>query len=442
MSSDEREIAERQLRSLLEAQTALRRRAEEVARQARGALERVAEALCPEAVDRVRQGNPAGLATLTPDGIADLVVREVGLRLRRLEIAGAAGQDLERALEEARAQAERLREENVRLRRDLERERAAREAAETRAAALERMAEKAAAPVPFVPTPAPVAPATTSVQTPGDEEGNEEGAAVSAVAAPPLATPARNLPGWIQEWMETPAWERDRLAFWVIGSTGVARRMDASVLVGQAFGVKPGSGSVVRAFDRLKDLGLLEVVEAYAGDMGPAGGKSVWHLFRLTEKGEDAFRLLFGRDPAPGQTSLLLARHKSPEHVLLILATCDLFRAAGWKADPLPDPVFLPDGGRYEPDILAVGPEETLYVECERQTEKNPEDRANKWRRCYEATGGNLVIAVPDRKALETIRSEVLFWLGAQGKNKFRLRMIVVGEASPENLFQFVREVE
>lgn len=436
MSSDEREIAERQLRSLLEAQTTLRKRAEEVARQSRTALERVAEALCPEAVDRVRQGNPTGLATLTPDGIADMVIREVGLRLRRLEIAGAAKQDLERVLEEARAQAERLREENIRLRRDLERERAAREAAETRAAALERMAEKAAAPVPFVPTPAPVAPAATSVRI-SDEEG-EEGIAVPTVAAPPLATPARNLPGWIQEWMETPAWERDRLAFWVIGSTGVARRMDASVLVGQAFGVEPGSGSVIRAFERLKKYGLLDVIEARPQEQG----KAVWHLFHLTEKGEDAFRLLFGQDPAPSQTSLLLARHKSPEHVLLILATCDLFRAAGWKADPLPDPVPLPDGGRYEPDVIAVGPEETLYVECERQTDKDPEERARKWHRCYQATNGNLVIAVPDRKALEAIRSEVLFWLGAQGKNKFRLRMIVVGEASPENLFQFVREVE
>ncbi len=416
-------ITERQLRALLDAQTALRKRAEEVARQAREALEKVAEALCPDAVDRFRQANPAGLAVLAPDELARLVISEVGARMRRLEVAGAAGQDLARALEEAKRQAERSREEVTRLRRELEAERAARQAAETRAAALERMAERISAPAPL-----PVPPSLA------EETSDGEGARGAGLL--PLATPLERLPAWVQEWAKAPSFERDLLALWVLGSTGVARRMDASVLVGQAFGVEPGSGSVARSFDRLKKLGILEVVEGR-----PDQGRAVWHLFRLSEKGADAFRLLFGQDPAPSQTTLLLNRHKSPEHVLLILAVADLFAAAGWKADPLPDPVLLPSGERYEPDIVAVGPE-TLFVECERATDKNFPERSGKWRRYYEATLGNLVIAVPDQKSLEPIRSEVLFFLSAMGVRKYRLRMMVLETATPQDLFQFVREQE
>ncbi|MDR7574239.1 MAG: hypothetical protein QN194_15105 [Armatimonadota bacterium] len=434
------EVMERQLRALLDAQTALRKRAEEIARQARAALERVAEALCPEAVDRIRQGSPSGLASMTPDQIADMVIREVGARIRRLELLGASSADLERTLEEARSQVERLRAENARLRRELDQERAARQAAETRAAALERMMERRpvlAAPLPPTAPPPPAIP-RGGPESDGAEEAEEmagKGASEGTLSIPPLAIPIQQLPSWIREWAGSPYFERDRITLWVLGSTGVARRMEASIMVGQAFGVEPGSGSVTRAFERLKKLGLLEVVEAQLE------GKKPWHLFRLTEKGTDTFRLLFGQDPAPSQTDLLLARHKSPEHVLLILLTADLLAAAGWTADPLPDPVLLPAGERYEPDILAIGPEGRVYIECERQTVKDPEERSGKWRRAFQASGGDLIISVPDRRAMEAIRSEVLFWLGTHGIKRFRLRMIVLEEATPENLFQYVREM-
>jgi flavin-binding protein dodecin len=430
------EVTERQLRSLLDAQTALRKRAEEIARQARAALERVAEALCPEAVDRARQANPSGLASFSPDDLAALIIREVGSRLRRLEVAGAAGQSLEAALADARAQADRLREEVAALRRELASERAARQAAETRAAALERMAERITAPAspppPPMPSSSPMPPSPSPTADADDERP-------PASPAPEVAVRPELLPAWMQEWAATRFFDRDRAALWILGSTGVARRMDASALVARAFGVEPGSGSVARAFDRLRKLELIDVVEAQTAD---ERGSATWHLYRLSQKGEDAFRLLFGQEPAPSQTTRLLNRHKSPEHVLLILAAADLFTAAGWKADPLPDPVPLPDGSRYEPDLVVVGEAETLFVECERATIKDEAVRAGKWRRYYQATHGNLCVVVPDAKALEAIRSEILYWLSAQGLRKFRLRMTALASATPQNLWSYVREQE
>jgi len=174
----------------------------------------------------------------------------------------------------------------------------------------------------------------------------------------------------------------------------------------------------------------LEVVEAKAGP----GAR---HLIHLTQKGADAYRLLFGREPAPAQTTALLNRHKSPDHVMLILETADLLRAAGWKVDLFPEPVRLENGEQYHPDLVAVGPDRVAYIECERPTRKRPAERRGKWQRCYSATGGELYIAVPDRQALDAIRSEVLYWLGSR---PVRLRIMVVAEAKPEDLWAYERE--
>jgi hypothetical protein len=70
----------RQLRALLEAQERLRRAAERMAREAREELERVAEALCPEEVDRLRVRSPQGLAALSPRQIAELVIQRAAHR--------------------------------------------------------------------------------------------------------------------------------------------------------------------------------------------------------------------------------------------------------------------------------------------------------------------------------------------------------------------------
>ncbi len=90
---------------------------------------------------------------------------------------------------------------------------------------------------------------------------------------------------------------------------------------------------------------------------------------------------------------------------------------------------------------MAVGPE-TLFVECERATDKNFPERSGKWRRYYEATLGNLVIAVPDQKSLEPHPLRGSLFPVRDGGRKYRLRMMVLETATPQDLFQFVREQE
>lgn len=79
----ERQVYEttiRQLQHLLQAQTSLRKAAEQQALLARAELERLAEALCPEEVDRFRQERPEGLSLLSPAQVADLVLRSARAR--------------------------------------------------------------------------------------------------------------------------------------------------------------------------------------------------------------------------------------------------------------------------------------------------------------------------------------------------------------------------
>lgn len=422
-------LTARQLRTLLEAQTSLRRAAEERARTARRQLERVAEALCPEEVDRLRQNSPGGVAGLSEERLAGLVISVVRRRLNRLastEVAGRSAADL---LAEAQAEVERLKAEITSLRRRLREAEERAEKAETRAAVLERMAgrgrEVEAPPDAVRSTVA--TPESTAVQSSQQDGRVPDDTSQEQVQIP---IPLDRLPAWLQEWSQAPTWERDALALRVIGETGVARRSEAQEMFARLVGAGPRAGSVHRAFRRLQARGVMEVVEA-------AAGPGTKHLIRLTEKGEDAYRLLFGRDPAPSQTTELLNRHKSADHVMLILETADLLRAAGWKVNLFPEPVKLDDGTGYHPDLVAVNQEEVVYFECERQTQKSPRDRKAKWDRCYRATGGNLYIAVPDRQALDAIRSEVLYWLGDR---PFRLRMLVVAEAKPEDLWAYERE--
>jgi len=384
---------------LYEEERRLRRTAEELYQNLRRLLVQVAEALIPEVVDGIRKESPHRLERMSDEDLANLIIVGVKGKLKRLAELNIEAQ----RFQAAQAKIKELEGEVASLREALRRERELREAVETQLALLKRVA----------PQPAP-----------------EE-----ALPAEPVV-----LPSWIQQWKEDSGetFERDKIALWVLGSTGVARRMEASALVAKEFGVAPGSGSVVRTFERLKKQGLLEVVEAVLEREGQEKEPEIWHLYRLTEKGKDAFRILFGQEPAPSQTTLLLNKHKSPEHTILILKAADILREAGYQVDVLPESIVLPDGSTYEPDLVAIG-ETTIFLECE-TGKAEPGQRFDKWRRCYLATQGNIHVAVPNVEAMRAVRSDILYSLAVQNLTPYTLRIMVLSKATKEALWQDVRE--
>jgi len=109
---------------------------------------------------------------------------------------------------------------------------------------------------------------------------------------------------------------------------------------------------------------------------------------------------------------VLLKRHKSKEHAALNLEAAELLWRAGYEVKLFPDNVSLESGMIYYPDLLIADQSggETLYVECERATYKNPEERSQKWKLYYAATEGRFCVITPSEEAMEVIKKEILDW--------------------------------
>lgn len=377
------ETSVRQLSALLEAQSNLRRVAEKDARASRKAMERIAEGVVPEEVNRLRERDPAGLAVMPPDQIANLVLVAIG-RLK--------------------SQVLDLRQRIV-LADDPENERAtsppSNEPGPLPPGALAPSMPVAPSAPPALPNPPPPPPASDVppwLEVEADSVPEEH------------AVPLKAWPGWAKEWhaKHPRNFERHMDVVVVLDDTGIARRQDLSVVLGQRWGgITPDSGSIGRVLRSQRDLGIIKLVTTKRQSQA---GWLPGHLVQLTERGEDAYCLFRGEDPIPSQTAELLNRHKSPAHAALNIESAGALWEAGYKVELFPDPVEL-DEGTFRPDLAAVTPEgEHLYVECERATYKDPDARQRKWDLYYTASAGHFAIITPDAASSETIRDEILTW--------------------------------
>jgi hypothetical protein len=52
-----------------------------------------------------------------------------------------------------------------------------------------------------------------------------------------------------------------------------------------------------------------------------------------------------------------------------------------------------------------------LFVEVERDTDKNIEQRQAKWRNFYQASGGRMFVVCDNRTCMRNIRSEINYWM-------------------------------
>jgi len=75
--------------------------------------------------------------------------------------------------------------------------------------------------------------------------------------------------------------------------------------------------------------------------------------------------------------------------------------------------VNLTDGGLFKPDLVLIDEQGALlFVEVERDTEKNIEQRQAKWRNFHQASGGRMFIVCDNRSCMRNIRSEINYSLG------------------------------
>jgi hypothetical protein len=201
-------------------------------------------------------------------------------------------------------------------------------------------------------------------------------------------------------WQTSAAFERDRDALHAIGRHGFCLRAEVAKAIGIADAT---SGTARQVFENLNELNLLEQERPRSESVGQTP-----YFLRLTARGQEVYRALFDEEPVASEYDRLLARHKSPEHVLLNLRARDALQVAGAESvDLYPHPVGLPTGGTFDVDLVAVVGGKPLYVEAERSGKK--EARVRKWTN-YASVTKDFYVFVPNTDAKSGIISELSRW--------------------------------
>lgn len=176
---------------------------------------------------------------------------------------------------------------------------------------------------------------------------------------------------WFEEWQAHIHYERSRDLLRLLGESGLCQRAALQEQINATWGVS-SRNAMTDAVSLLETHDLVEITSPQAGKPGRPS-----QLLRLAGRGQEAFLLLFGKDPAPSELDELLKRHKSPEHTALNLEAAEVLRARLNAVVDLYPPVIALDGGRqFAPDLAVTlpapstdsGQSEVIYVECERGT--------------------------------------------------------------------------
>ncbi|MBI5648978.1 MAG: hypothetical protein HZC40_00775 [Chloroflexi bacterium] len=445
----------------------------------RGLVIGIGQAFVPEALIGAAGDEPHAYKKLTTAPIAHLIINAATDKVRRLT-AFADGLDVanrERVIQQILGSAASEWTKNPlveRLYAEVESERAARRAAEERARVAEAETQKTraqmettwrdhataktelgelrkqmdhltqarAVAVP-VETPAVATPTPSPVIAPP---------VAAFPIAKPVTAPARiisssngddplNAVG--AEWREGA-----RQLIVLLATRGVCERPRLARILATECGVGDGQPNhlrVNRAFEDAEKAALIEVVKPRSEiGMGRAP-----HLIRLSDAGRIAATRVLGVEPAPSELDRLLKAHDTPEHVVLILGTRDVFLEKYpepiERVDIFPVAVGLEGDKRYEADVaVQLKSGAILYIECERATPKNRDQRRDKWGKYFKVTGGRFFIVTPDARAMSDISSEITEW-HFQHRGNVSLRMTNlhdVLDAKPATFWKMEREMK
>ena len=223
-------------------------------------------------------------------------------------------------------------------------------------------------------------------------------------------------PDWIVTWRKKGTFERDSQILGLIGETGISRRPEIIELAAQKLSLNPKNTAIGDAILRLAgdepDKGL-HFIEKIAGfeKQGADFGGALPDMYRITERGRQAYWMITGQNALPCEYDRLLRRHKSPEHTYLNILVRELLEnVGGYRVLLEAAEITLPGGGKFEPDITAHHLEtgEVIFVEVERDTNKDEAYRIQKWKHLYSASNGQIYVFCDKSKFMKgTIISEI-----------------------------------
>ena len=223
-------------------------------------------------------------------------------------------------------------------------------------------------------------------------------------------------PPWMSEWRQRTTFERDAMLLNVIGETGISRRPKIIQLAAVRTGVKPDNSAIADAIHRIEKRGLIERLDLFEKRGSETGGV-LPYLYRLTEQGRQAYWLLSGKNALECEFDVLMKRHKSPEHTLLNMKVREFLEEHQLYQVLLEAAALvLPDGHKFEPDITArdVSTGELIYIEVEREANKDTQTRIQKWQNFYTASHGNIRVICDKPGFMRKLASEINFALSGQ----------------------------
>lgn len=223
-------------------------------------------------------------------------------------------------------------------------------------------------------------------------------------------------PPWMTEWRKRTTFDRDAMLLSVIGETGISRRPKIIQRAAVHMAVKPDNSAIGDAIHRIEKRGLIEQLDLFEKRGSETGGV-LPYLYRLTDQGRQAYWLLSGKNALECEFDVLMKRHKSPEHTLLNMKVREFFEDRQvYQVLLEAAALVLPDGHKFEPDITArdVSTGELVYIEVEREANKDTQTRIQKWQNFNIASHGLIRVICDKPGFMRKLASEINFALSGQ----------------------------
>jgi len=227
------------------------------------------------------------------------------------------------------------------------------------------------------------------------------------------------IPGWIKTWKESKIFEKTSTAILMMGEMGIALRPTIIKLMAKRLSLSAANKNLDEALNWLmttKDKSCPLLIEQIGGVLaqGSSSGGNQPAVLHLTQDGQVAFQVLSGKPPKENEFDMLLKHHSSPEHTILNIQAGEILVDEGYKVRERAQPINLSNGETYIPDIVAVDPKtgEVIFVEVERDVNKDQISRKQKWMKFYEASNGNLFVFCDNLNCQRAIQGEINLALG------------------------------
>ena len=250
------------------------------------------------------------------------------------------------------------------------------------------------------------------------------------IQAPKLVTDnpgaLRPIPEWIKTWQESRIFEKTSTAILVMGELGIALRPTIIKMMAKRLSLSAANKNLDEALNWLmtpEDKAHPILVERVGGglEQGSSSGGNQPAALHLTQDGQIAYQGLSGKPPKENEFDMLIRHHSSPEHTILNIQAGEILVEEGYKIRGQAQTINLSNGETYIPDIIAVDPKTgvVIFIEVERDVNKDKNYRKQKWMKLFEASNGTLYVFCDNLNCQRTIQGEINLALGGLVYNSY-----------------------